>query len=303
MAHKILRAYGIPGGGECCHVQVDFTSSDFDTKLKGITLPLGAPALIADNVGVYWENGPGIFNLTKCSSDLSGRLLVSLYSVFHGSFIGSFVYFYFAGKQALNVPNTKRCQVIMILTVMPLYTSPDNTIALSTMPTSLPDDGITICVESDSNKKLFAHKTVLCENSEVFARMFKGQMKEAQEQTVTLKDTTYVAAKILIEYLYTELVDLNSQQDVLPLLSLATQYQIHPLVEICDYKLSRLLSKDDFYELALITRQYQCPILSFEIARYIKANYKEVEQFLPEITKENHNLSLAMAKILSGIGM
>lgn len=62
----------------------------------------------------------------------------------------------------------------------------------------------------DGNR-LRAHKLILASFSPYFHAMFTGQLAESQTNTVTLHDINFEALKILVDYTYTSVIDINQQ--------------------------------------------------------------------------------------------
>eukprot|EP01111_Echinosteliopsis_oligospora_P004646 TRINITY_DN17678_c0_g1_i1.p1 TRINITY_DN17678_c0_g1~~TRINITY_DN17678_c0_g1_i1.p1 ORF type:complete len:311 (-),score=36.46 TRINITY_DN17678_c0_g1_i1:10-942(-) len=285
--YNILHSYGIPGGGECHHISIDFTRPEFNDN-QSVRIPA------YNRLSAMWIDGPGVIPDPGVSAN--GRLDISVYSVFHKKYVGSFLVVDGPSRVVVNYP---RCAMIFVFTLMPMFISYGE-VALRNPPISLPeDDGITIYVESENDSKIFAHKLILCENSEVFARMLKSEMKETQEKMIILRDTNFTAAEGMIRFLYTQSVSIREIKNLMLLFHLAFQYQIAPLAEVCDARLCNCLNETNFHELAIFAKQYRCHLLSAALAEHIKTNYKGIAHFLPEIAENNPALTLALAKNIS----
>ena len=56
---------------------------------------------------------------------------------------------------------------------------------------------------------LRAHKLILASFSPYFHAMFTGQLAESHKNTITLYDVNFEALKILVDYTYTSVIDIN----------------------------------------------------------------------------------------------
>ncbi|XP_027226224.2 BTB/POZ domain-containing protein 9 [Penaeus vannamei] len=83
-----------------------------------------------------------------------------------------------------------------------------------------------------------AHKVILAARSQYFRALLFGGLRESHQTEVEIKDTNLTAFKVLLKYIYTGWVSLNSEKEetVLDILGLAHQYGFEDLESaICDY--------------------------------------------------------------------
>ncbi|XP_044581033.1 speckle-type POZ protein-like A [Cotesia glomerata] len=89
-----------------------------------------------------------------------------------------------------------------------------------------------------------AHKVILIARSCVFDAMFSHDMKESEENEITIPDVDPVVFKKVLDYIYTDKVeDLDTFAE--ELLEVSDKYQLLALKEICEESLSRTISVEN----------------------------------------------------------
>jgi len=91
---------------------------------------------------------------------------------------------------------------------------------------------VTFIVEG---KPVHAHK-LLCVRCSYFRAMFEGQMREAQEKTVTINNVSHRVFLALLEYLYTDEVEI-SLDIAMDLFVAADQFGVERLKRLCEKKI------------------------------------------------------------------
>jgi len=91
---------------------------------------------------------------------------------------------------------------------------------------------VTFIVEG---KPIYAHK-LLCVRCSYFQAMFEGQMREAQQKTVTINNVNYRTFLALLEYLYTDDVEI-SLDIAMDLFVAADQFGVERLKSLCEKKI------------------------------------------------------------------
>eukprot|EP00435_Cladocopium_sp_Y103_P076334 s33_g92.t3 len=91
---------------------------------------------------------------------------------------------------------------------------------------------VTFIVEG---KAVYAHK-LLCMRCSYFRAMFDGQMREAQQKTITINNVSHRVFLALLEYLYTDEFEI-SMEIAMDLFVAADQFGIERLKRLCEKKI------------------------------------------------------------------
>lgn len=91
---------------------------------------------------------------------------------------------------------------------------------------------VTFIVEG---KPVYAHK-LLCMRCSYFRAMFEGSMREAQQKTITIPGVAHRVFISLLEYLYTDEVDINLEI-AMDLFVAADQFGVERLKRLCEKKI------------------------------------------------------------------
>mmetsp|Transcript_35701 Transcript_35701/g.83574 ORF Transcript_35701/g.83574 Transcript_35701/m.83574 type:complete len:506 (+) Transcript_35701:364-1881(+) len=91
---------------------------------------------------------------------------------------------------------------------------------------------VTFIVEG---KPVYAHK-LLCMRCSYFRAMFEGQMREAQQKTITIPNISHRVFLTLLEYLYTDEVEISLDM-AMDLFVAADQFGVERLKRLCEKKI------------------------------------------------------------------
>merc|ERR1712014_494266 len=91
---------------------------------------------------------------------------------------------------------------------------------------------VTFMVEG---KPVYAHK-LLCMRCSYFRAMFDSQMREAQQNTITINNVSHRVFLVLLEYLYTDEVEI-SLDIAMDLFVAADQFGVERLKRLCEKKI------------------------------------------------------------------
>ena len=118
-------------------------------------------------------------------------------------------------------------------------------------PTTLPTD-VTLKLSDGS---INAHKMMLAMVSPVFEKMFYGGFKEGKSDDVDLPKDNYKIIKLLLNAMFEESCEMESLNDIFPLMEVAERYQINkvPLQQICS---EAILSELRLYTYLTILPKY-----------------------------------------------
>lgn len=84
-------------------------------------------------------------------------------------------------------------------------------------------------------KPVYAHK-LLCMRCSYFRAMFDGQMREAQQKTITINNVSYRVFLGLLEYLYTDEIEISLDM-AMDLFVAADQFGVERLKRLCEKKI------------------------------------------------------------------
>jgi hypothetical protein len=96
---------------------------------------------------------------------------------------------------------------------------------------------------------IYAHKVVLCAQSEYFSAMFGGGMRESGAAEVTINETRFHVFLSMLEFLYTGQIHDTDVTDLHPdlaveLLAAANEYSLKRLKACCEVALSKQIEID-----------------------------------------------------------
>jgi len=129
--------------------------------------------------------------------------------------------------------------------------------------------------------------------------MFTGDFKESNQQLVEIPKMDAAVFKLLMEYIYTDEVSLNSESAV-ELLKVADEYLIPRLKHVCELFLIQNLNEFDIITIINLSVKHESPLLKKiavkQLLGYSKNQIKSMKtkrgkltssQKLTPITKEN----------------
>ena len=109
----------------------------------------------------------------------------------------------------------------------------------------LPSD-ITLKLQDGSIK---AQKMMLACVSPVFEKMFYGNFKEATSKVVDLPSDSHKIMKLLLEIVFEESCEMESLDDIIPLMEVVDRYQINkaPIQQMCDEAILTQMNANNYY--------------------------------------------------------
>jgi len=140
-------------------------------------------------------------------------------------------------------------------------------------------------------KSIKANKCILIARSPKFHAMFTVGMKETNETTISIPEATYNAFYALIWYLYTDEAKVDADVAI-ELLSLASQYLLQRLQDLCEQFLHDNLSEDNVISLIIAAELYNATQLKKGCLYFVKACKKNLNLNIDgfnELSKELQN--------------
>ncbi|KAL6069919.1 zinc finger and BTB [Balamuthia mandrillaris] len=126
---------------------------------------------------------------------------------------------------------------------------------------------VTLVVE-DENKRIPAHKALLCARSSHFKAMFTSGMKESAISEIIISEVRSSVFTELVHFLYTGKADIN-EDNVVELLMAANLYTMLSLQECCECFIEKGISKANAAYLYEMAYTYQTPHLQSMALRYM----------------------------------
>ncbi|KAH8240418.1 hypothetical protein KR038_000372 [Drosophila bunnanda] len=131
---------------------------------------------------------------------------------------------------------------------------------------------VTLIVEDHRFK---AHRVVLAASSDYFCAMFADcAMIESRQDEINLYGITARAMGSIIDYIYTSLLELNSD-NIEEILAASTHVQVREVIERCTFFLETEIEMDNCLAIAGMAEIYGQMALSERAYRYICAHFEE----------------------------
>uniref|UniRef100_A0A3B4BKQ0 BTB domain-containing protein n=1 Tax=Periophthalmus magnuspinnatus TaxID=409849 RepID=A0A3B4BKQ0_9GOBI len=147
-----------------------------------------------------------------------------------------------------------------------------------------------------------AHRAVLAAASHFFSLMFTTKMMEYTSQEVELGGAEPTIIELLIEFIYTAKISVNSN-NVQSLLDAANQYQIEPVKTMCVEFLKEQIDATNCLGISALADYMNCEELKTVAEDFVLLNFTEVykqEEFLQlDVTQLVHFLHQDKLVVLS----
>ncbi len=92
---------------------------------------------------------------------------------------------------------------------------------------------VSLTVEGYNGPPIAAHRVILASRSDTFKAMLYQGMSESTQRDISFKDLQFSILSLLVEYLYTDTVDVNAQ-NVMELFVAADRFQVTRLRSLCE---------------------------------------------------------------------
>ncbi|KAJ8675662.1 hypothetical protein QAD02_011448 [Eretmocerus hayati] len=125
------------------------------------------------------------------------------------------------------------------------------------------------------NKKLYAHKSILANKSQVFTAMFTHSMKEKEQDLVEIEDVSYDVMKELLRYIYSGKVN-DLGKIAKDLFVAADKYLIENLKKVCENYLVHHTNAENVFEYLNFASVHNALALRQHCLEFIKFNVKKV---------------------------
>uniref|UniRef100_A0A7S2SJA3 BTB domain-containing protein n=1 Tax=Rhizochromulina marina TaxID=1034831 RepID=A0A7S2SJA3_9STRA len=130
---------------------------------------------------------------------------------------------------------------------------------------------ITFLVEG---KPVHAHK-IMCIRCEYFRAMLTGEMREAREKEIVLQDVRYQVFLSLLEYLYTDQIDIRVEE-AMELFQAADRFGVERLKRMCENAMLSSINIDNAASILLAADLYDATSLREKCLLFIISNFDAV---------------------------
>ncbi|KAL7286064.1 hypothetical protein TKK_0019672 [Trichogramma kaykai] len=148
------------------------------------------------------------------------------------------------------------------------------------------------------DQSFHAHKAILANCSQVFATMFKIDMKESKNNVVEIDDLNAETIEGMLQFVYTRKVKKLNENIVLNLLMASDKYQIEDLKTLCENYLYQSINCDNCIKIINLADLYKIDSLKFLAKITIARNIKTIstsKDFI-ELGKTNYDLLLEIVR-------
>lgn len=132
------------------------------------------------------------------------------------------------------------------------------------------------------DREITAHKVVLSAASPYFRAMFTGEMSESKQSRVVIRDVSYEAMSMLVNYAYTAKIHIG-EENVQALLSAACLLQLNGVIAVCCEFLIRQLDASNCLGFSDFAERHNCRDLLAAADKYTLQHFQTVadgEEFL-----------------------
>jgi len=129
--------------------------------------------------------------------------------------------------------------------------------------------------DSDPDSFIYGHKIILCQRSDVFKAMLLGTHREGSSSIVTLNDISTKVLTKVIEFIYTDKVDIDGDT-VLELFSAADAYRLDHLKYKCEVFMQENMCLENVCTILEAADRHQATLLRAESIRWILSNFWSV---------------------------
>jgi len=148
-------------------------------------------------------------------------------------------------------------------------------------------------------KTIHLHKAILAAQCEHFRTMFSIGMKESTQNEIEIKLWGYNTFLLMIEYLYTGVIENFDTKIAMELVGLADAYTLDELKKLCEKVLQQDLNEENVGEILILA--YNCSAIELKKSalRFLIKNYSELNFSKIIESLEGYPLLLAeLAKLL-----
>jgi hypothetical protein len=134
---------------------------------------------------------------------------------------------------------------------------------------------VTLAVEGHTGPPIYAHRIILASRSDTFKAMLFQGMSESTQKDIVFKDISFSILSLLVEYLYTDTVEVNAQ-NVVDLFVAADKFQVNRLRSICENFFFQNISEENVCNVLELADRFHARQLRQYCVNWILSNFGEM---------------------------
>lgn len=134
---------------------------------------------------------------------------------------------------------------------------------------------VTLTVDGHPGPPIFAHRVILATRSDTFKAMLFQGMSESIKRDISFKDIQFSILSLLVEYLYTDTVEITTQ-NVVEVFMAADRFQVTRLRLLCENFFFQNISDDNVCNILELTDKYHASSLRQFCVNWILCNFGEM---------------------------
>lgn len=148
--------------------------------------------------------------------------------------------------------------------------------------------------ESGSTVRFTAHRSIICSRSQFFHAMCLGGLRESRERVIKITQTSPVAFKAVLQFLYSRIVDFEAVEEfIVDLLMAARFYQVSELRTLLEGVICQSVTMENVASLLITADQVEAEKLKEVCRNFIIANEAALQK-VPEFLEEVESVKLLM---------
>jgi hypothetical protein len=148
---------------------------------------------------------------------------------------------------------------------------------------ALNDEMLSDCVFNVDGKKIYASKAILATRSDYFRKLFLCGMKESFSKEIVVTDMEYDIFYKVMQFLYTNTLNLASHDEAVKLLIAADRYQLDYLKLRCAEYLREIIDTDNFDTLLELAFLFNAHTLQVQTVGYTLRLWKSIDKIIEAV--------------------
>ncbi|XP_065199982.1 speckle-type POZ protein B-like [Planococcus citri] len=192
-------------------------------------------------------------------------------SLLRGGALNIFCEIHFFSKETI----TTECSSGKI--VVELHQAPDGNDLQRGLERLFENEDFADFTVSIGDEQFRVHKAILAARSEVFASMFKHNLKEQNENCLKIIDMDQTVFREMLRYIYTGNLS-KLEEMAVDLLPAAEKYNLQELKTMCEHQLVNRLSAKNAVDCLLLADMYGAGFLKKKALRFIRVNLEAIKK-------------------------